>query len=192
MKPILTSLFLVLFTFPIMALAVDCNERSQNFLAQGEDYFKSRDLVNYNSNSKRVIDILYKSIAGDWVGNEVITECKGSLRSMKAASQRFNVESTVARGNFNAITLRKVSYRSEGKTKESLDLFNFKNVIYFDDRGEKIYIIEKFYRINSNQSSIVIENLVTLNLGGDRLSITVKSYSNGFFSYLQEIDLVRN
>jgi hypothetical protein len=121
-----------------------------------------------NSRDRKQIQYFYKSIKGDWQGESVFTDCRGSSRAMKVHSQKYDMETGVEIGRDNTIRFQTEKRDDNKKTIDVAYYFDEENLFHFRRSGTKIQAEEKYYQPNGSDSHLV-ENLISCDTKGKNI-----------------------
>ncbi len=172
------------------AFAIDCYEESRNFVSLGEAYFDVGDPVRFSSSEKKQLRDLYKSIKGEWEGESVFTDCRGSSKAMKAYSKTYEMETEVEKGREETIRFQTDKRDGNKTTMDVAYYFDDETIFHYQRSGSTITVEEKYYQPNGSGAHLV-ENLISFDARGKKMSIDITSYFNGHFSSHQTISLVK-
>jgi len=182
-----TSRTLLLATALCTALganAQSCYEKSPNLEAHGDDYYDLAKNPAPSPSDLKTMTQYFKSLEGDWEGTAVATECFGNSKKPEERHFDAQIEAKVASGNEGALNVDYEFYNTEKKTRQlkKIRLDGSKGNQVFRVRANDVTSNEKFRIRNRNGSSRLIERYVQVSGKGEKLSVEITNYTNGYLS----------
>lgn len=192
MRKLTTGLIIAYLIIPLSANAIDRNEKSVNFLIQGEKYYEIDNPVHLSRNDKKELNNLYKKISGNWERKEVFTDCRGSHNSMRVHQEKYTLNSKIEKHNKETLKIRSEKEDDGSRKSDSLILFDSELMSSFNKTGNTYHIQEKYYGSMGPGIALLVEKHITFEKTNRHISIQIKSYTNGHFASFQTVDLTQS
>ncbi|WP_062269349.1 hypothetical protein [Endozoicomonas arenosclerae] len=193
MKFIKLSSFLAATLLSTSVMAIDCLKKSDNYIAQGEDYFDAEDHLTFSNKQKKELQKLLKELKGEWKGTFYEVDCRGPQSALRVHDVNSSVKAKVASGRHETIAFRLAKKNKSTTRTELVELFNKYNLFEFKKRQSEIEMVEKFYSGRAGGGSNLVERQITFTRPDKKtLKIDVTGYINGYFGYKHSIDLKKS
>lgn len=181
----LTFVFILLI--PInYANAVDCNDKSPNFIKQGDNYYNMQSPTKLSRKQKSEIKEILSSVKSRLTGTGVITECKGLNEDIHKVivKEKITSEYRLQSDGRIMIDLDIFNLKKKAKYDETLYLFGASNDTYVlqDINNNSITAVYKWRKTRNKVGMPLNEKIVKLTVNEGVLNIDIINYINGYFA----------
>lgn len=177
------SLFVVgLFLISNAAFAENCYDQSPNFVSLGDDYFNLESQKKLSTEDSDKLNELLRTIQGKWVGNVVISDCKGSNKAPRKVEKTASVKVDILVQSILKISAEMI-FNDNGASKlRSYKLLENKELFNYEFKNDTYFIYSTIVRTrNGKKGSRLVENIYKINFENGNLNFTVLLYMNGVF-----------
>lgn len=174
-----------------IAEANDCNKESPYFI-DGEKYYDLGLNKKLTNNDEKELSAYFNKLSGEWTGDLIHTECKGSQKSPKKITKKAKVTSNIRNAGNGVL---KVSYdanylESRISTLHKIETLGTKSIFVLNFlSADNLNFTEKYRRRNAAGGSSLIENIFDIQVKKDAIEIHLTAYLNGFFAWSDTLKL---
>ena len=185
-------LFSILFLYPALSIATECNTKSPNFILEGDKYYSKLEAPKLTTKQKNEISKFFKGFKREMTGKAEFLYCKGP-----ESTSEEKIEKELVKLKFSTLSngVLKATQNIENKTRKTTRSDTHK---YFDPKSStfihelsdtKIVISNRYRQKAASKLTILKEIITTFKKSRNKLTITTYQYINGYFSSRQTVNL---
>ena len=185
-------LALTLFLLAHGAYALECNSKSPEFQAKGDDYFIIEPIDELLRDDRDTIDRINDILDGKWEGRSTVLECRGSVSQPEVRTRHAVIEDYEWIENSRyAISMRMTEEYDGGSRTESLQLLGDQTITAISTGERSVSVVEKYRQQTRAGGVILVELNASVEASARRVLIKIKQYTNGFTAFERTIELFR-
>ena len=172
--------------YPLSAAAAECDEKSPNYIQQGEKYYDIKEVNDLTREQKIAVKKLFSSIKRKLTGSGSIAVCVARDGSQEKQITTEKYTAGFVMQPDGKITISIHAEKLENKTTYNVifELFGDDNVFVIKEiTGNSMEVFSK-RRIPSNRSrgTILHEKIIKISVNKRLLNIKSTRYINGYFA----------
>jgi len=180
------NIIFLLIILPINVFATNCDEKSPNFVKQGDLYFDIKEVDPLSNKQKAKLLKLFSSFKGkNLTGTETIIECIGST---KKTLHNEIVTANILQSSDAGLTINIESYNKKKKVtyNDVLTYLGANNVYHLNELSTNKLVVS--YKLRPR--GVFNEEISEISINNRTLTINVTRYIGGYFG-IQHIRKLR-
>lgn len=180
----LVILVLLLASSPV-AYAIDCQEKSPNYIKQKEKYFDLTDAKPLTRSQRDAVKNIFNPLKSRLTGTGTLTYCKGKSEDYKVITvkEKIKMQYRIQSNGALTIDLDIENLKKKSSYSETIQAFSSGANFKLDSISDNsITMIEKLRRAYPNGFSRLIERIATITVNDGKLDLQITQYHNGYFA----------
>lgn len=178
---LIITLLLSMFIYTTNVTAMDCYEKSPNFISLKDKYYDVETVKVLSDIEKIKLENLFDNIKGKWEGESTYTDCTGPDRAPRKKIKKAAIDVKIkSNSNDSLLIVAKKSYPNNITKYDGLELLGDIRIFEFNFLNDNnLFFSERAFKKNDNGSSRHTETIYKITFKRKSLILVRNYYSNG-------------